>query len=360
MVKFNKSFFVFVIFLLVQLSCGFLEDDPLTSTATNSSQADTAVLATAVPTSLAAAQQPTLETGAIPAVVDQAALARSYLEGLIQVTGPRLPGSAEERQAANYIEEAFEEMGYRVERQPFSFWTEAGEHLNSTNLIAVKPGLSSRELVIGAHYDSGDEGDGADDNASGVAVLLATAERLIEVDTVYTIRFIAFGAEENDLDGSRFYVGQLEAADIHNIIYMINLDSLIAGDMAYLYGTEGGPGNLREWIGRQAYQAGFDIQVMDASELDDEDGTPCECADYAPFQDAGVNFMYFESTNWNLGDQDGMTQVATSIGEDGVIRHTRYDTIDYIDQSFPGRIDEQLDLYVTLLVNILTRFNPAQ
>jgi len=52
--------------------------------------------------------------------------------------------------------------------------------------------------------------------------------------------------------------------------------------------------------------------------------------------------------------------VATSFGEDGLIRHTRYDTIDYMDQSFPGRIDEQLDLYVTLLVNILTRFNPAQ
>ena len=40
-----------------------------------------------------------------------------------------------------------------------------------------------------------------------------------------------------------------------------------------------------------------------------------------------------------------------------MIRHTRFDTIDYIDQSFPGRIDERLNLYVTLLVNILTNFD---
>ena len=97
--------------------------------------------------------------------------------------------------------------------------------------------------------------------------------------------------------------------------------------------------------------------MIDAVELDEDDGTLCECADYSPFQEAGVDFIYFESTNWNLGDEDGMTQVNRSIGEDGIIRHTRFDTIDYIDQSFPGRIDERLGLYVTLLVNILTDFD---
>jgi hypothetical protein len=51
-----------------------------------------------------------------------------------------------------------------------------------------------------------------------------------------------------------------------------------------------------------------------------------------------------------------MTQVSPDFGDQGVIRHTGYDNIGYIDETFPGRIDERLNLFVTLLVDTLVGF----
>ena len=43
-------------------------------------------------------------------------------------------------------------------------------------------------------------------------------------------------------------------------------------------------------------------------------------------------------------------------GEDGYIWHTRFDTLDYIDQTFPGRADQRLELFSRLLYRTLTEF----
>lgn len=52
---------------------------------------------------------------------------------------------------------------------------------------AMKSGVSFDGIVVGTHDDSGNEGDGADDNASGVAVMLEMAEKISDVDTPYMI-----------------------------------------------------------------------------------------------------------------------------------------------------------------------------
>lgn len=281
--------------------------------------------------------------------------AQTHLSVLSAEIGARPPGSAAEALAAEYIEEIFSNLGYITQRQAFTFSSGRRDSLKSANIIAVNPGLSEKVLVIGAHYDSGDEALGADDNASGIAVLLAVAERVAGMETPYTLRFIAFGAEENDLDGSHAYVDSLNQTELQNIIAMINLDSLIAGDYLYIYGDRG-PGSLHAWFLNAAQTAGMDLIGMDADVLDDPDGTLCECADYDAFQAAGVPFVYFEATNWDLGDQDGMTQVNLRYGDDGVIRHTRYDTLSYIEKTFPGRIEHHLDVFITLLFEAVTKF----
>ncbi len=285
------------------------------------------------------------------------AIAREYLENFIEEIGPRMSGSASEARAADYIQVTFEEMGYETQRQPFIFYDEDDEELNSANVIAVKEGASTQEIIVGAHYDSADDADGADDNASGVAVMVEVAQMVIDIETPYTIRFIAFGAEENDLDGSRYYVSRMNRAEIHITLDMINLDSLIAGDFDYVYGETGTPDSLRDWILRNANEAGFELEGKTAQQLDQPDGSACDCADYGPFQDAGIPFAYFEATNWELGDEDGMTQVNLRFGDRGEIRHTEFDTLDYIEETFPGRIDHRLNLYVTLLYNALTQFD---
>ncbi|MBP7687407.1 MAG: M20/M25/M40 family metallo-hydrolase [Thermoflexales bacterium] len=282
--------------------------------------------------------------------------ARQHLMALAGTSSPRLPGSPEEAQAAQYILTTFKAFGYKTQVQSFPFTAEDNQDLTSANVIALKPGRSSREIIIGAHYDSPEDGQGADDNASGVAVLLAAAEEVKSIDTPYTLRFIAFGAEENDLNGSRYYVEQLSKSDIQNVVAMINLDSLIAGDIAYVYGDAGTPDSLRDWLLKTAQNQGLELEGKTAKDMDNADGTPCECADYDAFQRAGIPFVYFEATNWTLGDQDGTTQVAVNYGEHGLIRHTRFDTIDYLEATFPGRIDQHLKLFTTLLVQALTQF----
>lgn len=290
----------------------------------------------------------------IPSGVTYGAIARQHLVALCEEIGARLPGSAEEAEAAEYIKAAFKTYGYNPQVQRFSFISDDDEELESANVIAVKRGVSSQEIVVGAHYDSVDDADGVDDNASGVAVLLEVAQLLQNVQTPYTIRFVAFGAEEAGICGSHYFVEQMNKAAIENTVAMINLDSLIAGDITYVYG-DAGRGSLRDWIIRAAADAGFDLQARTAKQLDQPDGTPCDCADYDAFQESGIPFAYFEATNWDLSP-DAMTQVDPDLGEDGAIRHTEYDTLDYIDATFPGRIDHHLNVFITLLYDALTRF----
>ena len=281
-------------------------------------------------------------------------LAHKHLVALSEVIGSRTPGSSAEVRAAEYIREVFQEYGYMPQVQSFSFVTENEEKLKSVNVIALKPGLSSKEIIVGAHYDSINIGQGADDNASGVAVLLEVADLLRNSQPGYTIRMIAFGGEEEDLDGSRYFVRQMNRVDIKNTIGMINLDSLIAGDILYVYG-DAGAGTLRDWILNKAKQKGFDLEGRTAAELDENDGTPCDCADYGPFQEAGIPFAYFEATNWNLGE-DAMTQVNPRYGEEGEIRHTKFDRMDYLNATFPNRIQEHLNEVISLLYETLVQF----
>ena len=296
-------------------------------------------------------------TDAPEADIDFGAIASEHLAAISEDIGDRLPGSDGEAQAAEYIQDVLQDAGYDPQVQAFDFEDEDGAELSSANIIAVKPGLSSKEIIVGAHYDAVDDGEGADDNASGVAVLLEAAELLQDQPTPYTIRFIAFGAEEYDLDGSRSYVEEMDQAEIDNTIAMLNLDSLVAGDLAYVYGDTGTPGSLRDWILHMAAQQGFALEGKTARDMDEDDGTPCECADYHAFQQAGVPFAYFEATNWNLGAHDGMTQVDPQYGDDGEIRHSEYDTMQDIEELFPGRIDHHLELFVSLLYLTLTQFD---
>ncbi len=147
----------------------------------------------------------------------------------------------------------------------------------------------------------------------------------------------------------------MSRTDRQNTIGMINLDSLTAGDIAYVYGDAGSARSIRDWILKIA-SARFPLATRDAKDLDEPDGTPCDCADYGPFQAAGIPFAYFEATNWNLGKRDGYTQVDLQFGQRGEIWHTKFDTLTYIDATFPGRIDQHLQLFITLLYETLTQF----
>ena len=269
--------------------------------------------------------------------------------------GPRPAGTDPKSQAAQYILSTFQEFGYVPELQPFTATGKSGV-VQSANIVAVKQGLSPQEIIVGAHYDSPQEGTGADDNASGVGVLLEVAQRIRNISTPYTIRFILFGAEEIGLEGSKYYAGQMEEADIQNTIAMINLDALIAGDVAYVYGNAGKTGDLRDRALEYARERNLDLQTQPGTKPEYPPGTTGDFSDHAPFKALGIPYAYFESTNWMLGDQDGYIQVSPEYGKNGKIWHTQYDTLEYIDTTFPGRIQERLNFFVTVLEGILTEY----
>lgn len=102
--------------------------------------------------------------------------------------------------------------------------------IKASNVIGVKNGTDERYIIVGAHYDTlgpdsetGEQRVGANDNASGVAAMIALANILSKKKTHHKILFAAFGGEEKGALGSMDLVQNLMQKDIQ-IDEMINLD----------------------------------------------------------------------------------------------------------------------------------------
>lgn len=145
---------------------------------------------------------------------------------------PRHPGDDTHQAAMEYVMDKLAAYGYQVEQQRFEYDTtdfDTGERLTfqGTNLIAVKKAdidPTGDILILGAHYDGVAGMPAANDNGSGLSVLLELARVLQYLPSDTEIRFVAFDAEEDGLYGSMEYVGRL--TDTQNIIGMLNFDML--------------------------------------------------------------------------------------------------------------------------------------
>jgi putative aminopeptidase FrvX len=98
------------------------------------------------------------------------------------------------------------------------------------NLICLLPGATPATIIIiGAHFDHAEEGDGVVDNWSGASLLPSLFQVLAASPRQHTFLFIGFTGEESGLVGSDFYVKQSSPEQLANIQAMINLDSLGLG-----------------------------------------------------------------------------------------------------------------------------------
>jgi len=95
----------------------------------------------------------------------------------------------------------------------------------SANVVGELPGRGEEFVVVGAHLDAWDLGQGAIDNGSGVVVLAEAARALAKsgIEPAATIRFVFFMGEESGLYGSNAYVVQHEA-ELSRCRAMINCD----------------------------------------------------------------------------------------------------------------------------------------
>ncbi len=147
--------------------------------------------------------------------------ALEHVRYFAETVGPRPMGSPQEIAALRYIAQKLAEYGCPVEWQPVTSWKDI--NTSSFNVIGRFPGETAREIVIGGHIDSlTPEIPGADDDASGVAVVLEAARVLCQKRHSATIVFVAFCGEESGLVGSENFVEHY--AWIKNVALMLQLD----------------------------------------------------------------------------------------------------------------------------------------
>jgi hypothetical protein len=145
--------------------------------------------------------------------------------------GTRHSSQPQYMQACSIIVADLESWGYQPSLQSFQFswWSDS---LESWNVIAEKEGTVNPDSVyiICSHLDSTAGGyvdaPGADDNASGTAAVMEAARVMADTDFENTVRFICFGAEEQGLVGSFYYVYQALEAGEH-LCGTVNMDMLL-------------------------------------------------------------------------------------------------------------------------------------
>ena len=119
---------------------------------------------------------------------------KKHINRLAVDIGPRpVTNELSIKKTESYITNYFKNIGLQVQLQQYKYG-----NYDITNIItgSQKNLLSSKYYVIGAHYDSVPETYGADDNASGIAVLLELARYTMQEKISLPVRFVAFTAEE--------------------------------------------------------------------------------------------------------------------------------------------------------------------
>lgn len=228
-------------------------------------------------------------------------LAAPELEG-------RLTGAAGSRKARALILDRFTQIGLqRVNgsyEQKFSFTRTRGgakqDFPDAVNVFGLIPGTSDPEhyVLVTAHYDhlgvrDGLTYHGADDNASGVATMLALADWFNAHRPRRSLLFVAFDAEEQGLQGSKHFVAK-PPIDLRRVTAVVNMDMVGRGDknVIFVAGTSHYPA-LKSPVSEAAkgrsiiVSFGHDRQGVQGQ----DDWT--HSSDHGPFHDAGVPFLYF-------------------------------------------------------------------
>ena len=128
----------------------------------------------------------------------------------------------------------------------------------SWNVIARRPGGACR-VVVGGHYDSVPQVQGANDNASGIGTMLALARAWSDASSADDVCFIGFGAEELGLHGSHAFVdAALLSGGFEEITAMLNLDAIGNGQRPIIAVGGAALSALLEYLGEQL---GIDVQT---------------------------------------------------------------------------------------------------
>jgi len=219
-------------------------------------------------------------------------------------------GTVDERRAATYLADRFAAYGLALVGpdglQPFQALSRRTQQIvSSQNVIALVPGKGTSAgewIVVGAHYDhiglreqpdgAVEINSGADDNASGTALLLEIARIYrahvddggVPTPSRRSVVFVGFGAEEEGLLGSCHYAAHSPAEPIEATRAMMNLDMVgrLRNGVLHVRGLE----SSGAW-------ANMVVNANDSDLILYAPPTCQACTDFACFRDRGVPHIGF-------------------------------------------------------------------
>lgn len=259
-----------------------------------------------------------------------------------ELSGPayagRATGTPGGAAAARFIERRFEALELKPVggsyRHPFAVTLRSGAQegrtLTGINVVGALDGsrADADSVIVSAHYDhvgvvNGRLYPGADDNASGVAVLLAAAAHFAADRPQHPMIFVAFDGEELDLAGSNAFIARPPVPP-GRMRLVVNLDMVSRSNRREIFaaGTSHYP-FLRPILQRVRERTGIHLRFGHDRSGDPgvEDWTME--SDHWPFHLAGVPFVYF-----------GV--------EDHADYHRPTDTPERIDEEFFGAVAEMI------------------
>lgn len=195
----------------------------------------------------------------------------------ITALGPRPAGSEAEAAARDLFEQRLTAAGWSVAVVDFPL-PQGG---TSANVVARRPGVAGdgRHVVLGGHLDTVAGSPGANDNASGIGVLVAIAEELEDESPAVPVTIVGFGAEEYQPSEPReHHLGSDAYAEAHagSVVAALVVDMVGNGEVTCICWLETGPGTLAARLASLAPDTGYEVRA------------PGDLSDHGPFAHRGV------------------------------------------------------------------------
>ncbi len=210
----------------------------------------------------------------------------------------RAAGTDGGRMARDYLVTRLRAMGFEPAQDTFAVMRRDGE-VEGVNVRVALDGTvhPDRTIVVTAHYDhlgvrEGEIYNGADDNASGTAGLLALAADFASRPPDHSILLVFTDAEEGGLQGARHFVSA-PPVPLDAVILNVNLDMVAHSDAElWVTGTFPWPA-LRPVV--EAVEPVPPVTLLFGHDTPDDEGADnwIMASDHGPFHAEGIPFLYF-------------------------------------------------------------------
>ena len=211
----------------------------------------------------------------------------------------------------------------------------------SQNIILTIPGRSEQTIIVTAHYDSWTT-PGASDNASSMALLLESAQRMLYIDNYYTLVYGFFGAHEIGRVGANYYFQSLSAEQRENILFMLSADILLGTHFIYKAGFIEDNAHAENNVSMKIHEVADNLRMRYDIDLITFDLRPHAGGDELVFAEKGHTVVGLIALNI---DEYGNFF--------GYYAHTEFDCVHHYNEIMPGMMERAMWFFSIFLEMIL-------